>query len=89
MVMEKTMRAFWTAALVTIAGPALAEPAKHDAPKSAQATRPAEVVLASADSVRSSPSVVQQPSASPKRPLPRVTTCRCGDPQASPDSEDQ
>lgn len=89
MVMEKTMRAFWIAALVTIAGPALAEPAKHDAPKPAQAQRPAEVVLASADGVRSSPSIAQQPSNTPKRPLPRVTTCRCGDPQASPDSDDQ
>lgn len=89
MVLEKTMRAFWIAAFLTIAGPALAEPAKHDAPKPAQTQRPTEVVLASADSVRSSPSDVQQPSVTPKRPLPRVTTCRCGDPQASPDGDDQ
>ena len=42
----------------------------------------APVVLASADQVRA-PSADQQAPAQPKRRIARVTTCRCGDPQAT------
>lgn len=81
------------AAFVTISGPAPAEPVKHDAPKAGEAkaqVRPTEVVLASAESVHASPAIgVQVSTSASKRPLPRVTTCRCGDPQIDPDNQDQ
>lgn len=82
------------AAFVTISGPALAEPVKHDAPKpgatKAPEQRPVEVVLASADPAHSSPSIGTQTSApAAKRPVPRVTTCRCGDQDVDPDTQDQ
>lgn len=89
------MRAYLIAlgAFATISGPALAEPVKHDAPKPSAAkvqVRPMEVVLASADSGHSSPSMgAQAPTPAAKRPLPRVTTCRCGDQEADPDTQDQ
>ncbi len=89
------MRALFIAiaALATIAWPAFAEPARHDAPKpnDAKAQQPrASLVLASADPVHSSPPVGAQSLTAPaKRALPRVTTCRCGDQEVGPDSEDQ
>lgn len=89
------MRAYLIAlsAFVTISGPALAEPVKHDAPKPSAAKvndRPIEVVMASADSGHSSPSIgTQAPTPAAKRPLPRVTTCRCGDQEVDPDTQDQ
>ena len=80
-------------AIVTMSGTALAEPAKHDAPKAGAAKaqeHPIDVVLASADSNHSSPAIATQTSTTAvKRPLPRVTTCRCGDPQVDPDTQDQ
>jgi hypothetical protein len=46
------------------------------------------VVLASADSLRPANPADQQPATTPKRRIARVTTCRCGDPQAT-DTESQ
>jgi hypothetical protein len=78
------------AALLTIAAPALAEPAKRDAPKPAVQQRPAEVVLASADPAHGPMAAGNRTQSAPvRRPAPRVTTCRCGDPQADPESQEQ
>jgi hypothetical protein len=69
------------AVLLTSGSPAVGQPAKHDARKPVQAShKPAEVVLASAETVRAPGPADPQASAAPKRPAPRVTTCRCGDP---------
>jgi hypothetical protein len=72
------------AVALTIATSAFAEPAKpHAAPAPKAATVPAEVVLASADTVRDAAPTPDQPAAPVKRPrVARVTTCRCGDQQA-------
>ena len=72
------------AAALTISTSAFAEPAKTPAAKQPQpATPPAEVVLASADTVRVAAPSADQPAAPVKRPrVARVTTCRCGDQQA-------
>ena len=78
------------AAFAAIAAPALAEPAKPEATKPAVQQRPAEVVLASANPAHGSAAVATQPASAPaKRPMPRVTTCRCGDPQADAESQEQ
>ena len=77
-------------ALLMLAGPALAEPAKRDALKPvAEQKRPTTMVLASADTVR--PPTSPQANAEPagKRVVPRVTTCRCGDPQPDPETQEQ
>jgi hypothetical protein len=72
------------AAALSVATPALAEPAKPQ--DSAQpASRP--IVLASADAV-SKPATAADQQVPVKRPrVARVTTCRCGDP--IPQDEDQ
>jgi hypothetical protein len=64
-----------------------AEPVKPAAQTATQPLpRPAEVVLASADQVPAPPPHEQQATAPAKRPrVGRVTTCRCGDPQAQPE----
>jgi hypothetical protein len=74
----------FAAAALTIATSALAEPAKpHSAPAPKAATPPAEVVLASADTVRDATTNADQPAPPVKRPrVARVTSCRCGDQQA-------
>jgi hypothetical protein len=79
------------AMLLTIAAPAAAEPGKSASARPATAQqRPAEVVLASADHLQApSPSSAQPTAAPAKRPIPRVTTCRCGDPQADSDAQEQ
>ena len=67
------------AAALTIGTPALAEPSKMPAPDSVQPpSRPAEVVLASAEQVPA-PAPVAEPQnpAPPKKRAARVTTCRC------------
>ena len=78
-------------ALLTLSSPALAEPAKRDAPKPvAERKRPTSVVLASADTLRGPAPTSPQPNADPvKRVVPRVTTCRCGDPQPDPENPEQ
>lgn len=56
-----------------------AEPLKPGPQPAAQPQHaPAQIVLASADEVRT-PSPDQQASSPPKRRVARVTTCRCGD----------
>jgi hypothetical protein len=65
------------AAALAFAGSAAAEPPKP-APQPAPTNRPAEVMMASADQIRT-PALVAQAQATPaKKPrAARVTTCRC------------
>jgi hypothetical protein len=81
--------------MLVISGAAAAEAQKNAAgepskPASAQ-VKPAVIVLASADAPRSpatdNPQATQSPAK--RRVAPRVTTCRCGDPQILPDPENQ
>lgn len=76
---------------VAIGGAAMAEPPKGAPAKPAQTpARATQIVLASAEQVRgTSPEAAQANSAPAKRRVPRVTTCRCGDPQAAPENQDQ
>jgi hypothetical protein len=77
--------------LLIFASPASAEPAKRNVARpAAEQPRPREVVLASADTVRTAPAVSSQTTPTPvKRVIPRVTTCRCGDPQPDSQNEEQ
>ena len=81
------------AGLLAIAGPASAEPRKKPEPaKAAQPQpRPASIVLASADTPRPAApdSALAAPSPEKRRVVPRVTSCRCGDPQVEADPQDQ
>ena len=79
------------AVILTSAGAAIAEPAKDAASKSAQQQRTAPIVLASADPVAAPATQSQQPvpTVAKRRIAPRVTTCRCGDPQVSADNPEQ
>ena len=76
------------AVLVWAAAPTTAEPSKPQAPHREESQRSAEIVLASA-------ATAQQPGLATTRPAPakrrvgRVTTCRCGDPQAAPETQEQ
>ena len=72
------------ATAMAITTSAFAEPAKpHTAQSPQAATPPAEVVLASAETVRATAPSADQPAVPVKRPrVARVTTCRCGDQQA-------
>ena len=81
------MRFCFAAFLALAAGTAAAaEPAKHDPkPSIGRAQTPAKVVMASADEPRSTAPSAQRAGNDAKRPAPRVTACRCGDPQ--PDEE--
>jgi hypothetical protein len=85
------MRAWVTfaAALSIIAVPAIADPARHDESKASKSEqRP--LVLASADAVHASPTPARETASPPPKPVaPRITTCRCGDPDANPDSGGQ
>jgi hypothetical protein len=82
-----SVRLLVIATAVTIGTSALAEPPKTtDRETGQRVSRPAEVVLASADQVRTPDQVAQQNAAPVKRPrVGRVTSCRCGDQQAQPD----
>ena len=85
------MRAWLTfaAALSTIAVPVVAEPVQRDEAKPAKAER-RPLVLASADAVRASSTPAHESDSSPPKPVtPRVTTCRCGDPDPIPTSDGQ
>jgi hypothetical protein len=79
------------AVILTSAGPAIAEPAKDEAAKSAQQQQCGPIVLASADPVAALATQSQQPvpTVAKRRIAPRVTTCRCGDPQVSADNPEQ
>lgn len=72
------------AAALMFAAPGLSEPAKTPATDPAHpAARPVEVVLASAEQVRSPAATADETAAPVKRPrVARVTTCRCADQQA-------
>jgi hypothetical protein len=74
-----------TAALMSTSAFA-AEPVKPPVQPAAQ-PQPAhaQVMLASADDVRTPSAADQQVPASQERPRGRVTTCRCGDPQPQPE----
>jgi hypothetical protein len=92
-VMETAMRLPLTviAGLLSVGGPAVAEPPKAEVARSAPPQeRPAEVVLASADAVHApAPEGARSTPAPAKRRIGRVTTCRCGDPQPGADSQEQ
>jgi hypothetical protein len=79
----------FAAALSTIAGAATADPTRHDESTRTNAEqRP--LVLASADAVHSRSTPVPQSESPPPRPVtPRVTTCRCGDPDVRSESDGQ
>jgi hypothetical protein len=69
------------AAVVLIAGPAIADPRKPD-PQDQQQQRSAPVILAAAETPHTlSVDSAQQNPVAPKRRVGRITTCRCGDPQ--------
>jgi CDGSH-type Zn-finger protein len=76
-------------ALGTIAVPVGAERAQRDESKPAKSEqRP--LVLASADAVHASSTPARESASSPTKPVtPRVTTCRCGDSDATPESDGQ
>jgi hypothetical protein len=77
-------------AVLTIAGPAFAEPPKAVVAPASKTQPPAEIVLASADVVRSPAAPNAQPAQAPaKRRIARVTSCRCGDPQAASEQQEQ
>jgi hypothetical protein len=86
--MEKILTILATA---LIAGTAAAEPPKGAPAKAAEAKPPAaEVVLASAETAHAAASQTAESNGAPvKRRVARVTTCRCGDPQVEPDSQEQ
>lgn len=78
--------------LLTGSGAAFADPANSGAAKPAQPEqRPVHTVLASADPVKAPAPDVAQPLPAPtkRRIAPRVTTCRCGDAQATSDIPEQ
>ena len=73
------------AAALTLGTAAFADPPKtRDAHPAQQASPPAQVVFASADQSEEPTPPTQQATPPVKRPrVGRVTTCRCGDQQAS------
>jgi hypothetical protein len=76
------------AAVLTIGTSALAEPARTEDHANQPASRPAAIVLASAEAAQAPAPAADQPTPPPaKRRAARVTTCRCGDPQ--PEAQDQ
>lgn len=80
------------AGLLAIGGAAAAEPPKSAANQPAETQpRPAAIVLASAEAVRAPAIDSAQPASAPakRRIAPRVTSCRCGDPQVQADPQAQ
>jgi hypothetical protein len=78
-------------ALLATAAIAPAEPPKVSPSKAQgqQQARRAPIALASAEPVRAPVATAESATATPKRVIPRVTTCRCGDPQPTPESDEQ
>lgn len=72
--------------LLGVSATAAAEPQK--AVVSRPGLQPTKIVLASADPVRTPNSANSAPTPA-KRPVGRVTTCRCGNPAPAADSPDQ
>jgi hypothetical protein len=89
--MEAAMRArvIVIAAMLGAGSAALADPSKNAPAQPAPQKRPAQVVLAAAEAPRTPTPEVVQPSPAPKRRIARVTTCRCGDPQADAENQGQ
>jgi hypothetical protein len=79
------------AAMMTVGSAALADPPKDPQASASSPQKPAaEVVLASADTARAPVPETARPNTAPaKRRVARVTTCRCGDPQVDPDTQEQ
>ena len=83
------------AALVVIGTAAVAEPPKPaPAPEtrpSQSQQRPGQIVLASADAVAQprADGIEAAKTAAKPHVTPRVTHCRCGDPQVDPGTQDQ
>jgi hypothetical protein len=80
------------AILATVsAADAIAQPDKSQQPtKAPKLASTAPVILASAsDARRPSPANADRPSESTRRPAPRITTCRCGDPQPGDSQPDE
>lgn len=77
------------AMLTLTSGPGFAQPAKHGLPKAVAASKHVEVVLASADRMRPDAPAIVQPPSEPRRPAPRITHCRCGDPQPGDETPEQ
>ena len=78
-------------AVAMLAAAAIAQPGKDDRQAKVPPTATAApVVLASAENVRQPASAeIQRPADRPRRSAPRVTTCRCGDPQPDSGQPDQ
>ena len=82
------------AALLTIGTTAIAEPPKSAPARPTQSApadqRQAPIVLASAEAVHATAAGPQAAEPAAKRRVaPRVTTCRCGDPQVGTETQDQ
>ena len=73
------------------ASAAAAQPYSGNRPRQGDTSpTPAPVVLASADARRpATPANAERPPEPARRPAPRVTSCRCGDPQPEQDPQDQ
>ena len=72
-------------AAASMAAAAAAQPGKDEPKNSKPAAAQTPVILASANDVRHpSPTDASRPTEPVRRPAPRVTTCRCGDPQPEP-----
>ena len=78
-------------AMLSLSGTSLlAQPAKHALSKAPEAAPKAPVVvLASADAGHAVSPAPAQPSTEPKRPAPRITHCRCGDPAPVDETPEQ
>ena len=86
----KIRMAIAIAAAASIAAGAAAQPGKDQAGKSPKTGEAAPVGLASAADVRPASPTPSDRSVEPaRRPAPRVTTCRCGDPQPAEEQPDQ
>ncbi|NUR14428.1 MAG: hypothetical protein HOQ20_21680 [Bradyrhizobium sp.] len=79
------------AMFVALGSTAVAEPPKNAPVSPATPRKAPEVVLASAETAHApAPESPQQSAAaSTKRRVARVTTCRCGDPQLDPETQEQ
>lgn len=76
-------------AALTLATSASAEPAKKAPAESAQPSGRPTVVLAAADQPDATAGSSEQATQAPvkRRRVGRVSSCRCGDPQAQPQDE--
>jgi len=91
--MEKAMRLPLTviAGLVMIGSAAVAQPPKDASKSVSPKQQPAQIVLASADPIRSPTTDATKVAVEPakRRITPRVTTCRCGDLPVEPESRER